>query len=84
MANENNPATPSNDAMSAEEISRVTQQNQERNRPRQGENAQQGAREVINDNSNPRYGLTDKNDTTNELPKREYENQTDRMDDLER
>jgi hypothetical protein len=83
MANKDNPSVPSRDAMSPEEICRATQENQDRNRPDQQQNVQQGQKDIVNDNSDPRYSLTDKADPAKELPKREYENQTDRMDDLE-
>ncbi|WIJ23441.1 hypothetical protein [Devosia sp. RR2S18] len=81
MANpdNNNPAKPSTDAPTPEDTRRATQENQDANRPDQQQRIPRKD-QVVNDNSDPRYALTDTEET--ELPHKEYENQEDRIDDL--
>jgi hypothetical protein len=75
-----NPARPSADAMTAEEIQNATQENQDRNRPDQDSVARDGHRSVANDSSTPGYGTTSNGGSeprTNGL-----DNQDDSLDDL--
>ena len=78
--NKDNPAVPSHDAMTPEQIHQITQENQDRNRPDQNQKAQQGQKRVINDSSAPGYGLTDPED--GEARKNGLDNQNDRVDNL--
>ena len=78
--NKDNPSIPSSDAMTPEQISQATQENQDRNRPDQQQGFQQDQKRVANDSSTPGYGAT--NPDTKDAPKRAFENGMDRIDDL--
>ncbi len=76
---DSSPVIPSKDAMTPEQISQATQENQDRNRPDQSQSVQNGHRSIANDNSTPGYGA----DTAQNEPRQNgSENQNDRADDL--
>lgn len=76
--NKDNPSNPSPDAQTPEDIHRVTQENQDRNRPDQSQVAQQG-QSVANDSSAPGYGA----EKSQSKPRTNgTENENDRVDDL--
>ncbi len=80
QANNDNPAVPSHDAMTPEQIHQTTQENQDRNRPDQNQKAQQGQKRVINDSSTPGYGITGTKE--GEPRKNGLDNQNDCVDGL--
>jgi hypothetical protein len=79
-SNPDNPARPTPDAPTPEQTRAAAQENQDYNRPRQNQQGQEGQKRVANDSSDPRFGLTDTEQT--EAPERDYENAKDRIDDL--
>jgi hypothetical protein len=78
-SNDSSPVLPSTNAMTPEQISEATQENQDRNRPDQSQSVQNAHKSVANDSSTPGYGA---DDSQNEPRLNGSENQDDRVDDL--
>ncbi|WP_108398070.1 hypothetical protein [Devosia submarina] len=77
--NKDNPSKPSADAMTPEQISKATQQNQDRNRPDQDQSAQEGQKSVANDSGTPGYGAEE---SKSQPRQNGLDNQNARVDDL--